>query len=97
MMYHMTKKNIDQLLDVLALDLIVDVHHGGQQVSNIIILKPLPFPRRGSMCDPMQVGTRPQFHACNSSCCGTTISQLGIQWERGHRASNIKTLGHWAI
>jgi len=29
-MYHMTKKNIDQLPDVLALDLIVDVHHGDQ-------------------------------------------------------------------
>ena len=27
-MYHMTKKNIDQLLDVLDLDLIDDVHHG---------------------------------------------------------------------
>ena len=29
-MYHMTKKNIDKLPDVLALDLIVDVHHGDQ-------------------------------------------------------------------
>jgi hypothetical protein len=27
MMYHMTKKNIDQHLDVLDLDLIVDVCH----------------------------------------------------------------------
>ena len=27
-MYHMTKKDIDQLLDVLDLDFIVDVHHG---------------------------------------------------------------------
>ena len=27
-MYHMTKKNIDQVLDVLDLDLIVDDHHG---------------------------------------------------------------------
>ena len=27
-MYHITKKNIHQLLDVLDLDLIVDVHHG---------------------------------------------------------------------
>ena len=32
MMYHMTKKNIDQLLDVLDLDLIVVVHHGDQRV-----------------------------------------------------------------
>ena len=34
-MYHMTKKNIDQLLDVLNLDLIVDVHHGDQQVPEV--------------------------------------------------------------
>ena len=38
-MYHMTKKNIekniDQLLDVLDLDPIVDVHHGDQQVPKI--------------------------------------------------------------
>ena len=32
MMYHRTKKNIDQLLDVHDLDLIVDVYHDGQQV-----------------------------------------------------------------
>ena len=31
-MYHMTKKNIDQHLDVLDLDLIVNIHHGDQQV-----------------------------------------------------------------
>ena len=31
-MYHMTKNFFDQLLDVLDLDLIVDVHHGDQQV-----------------------------------------------------------------
>ena len=30
-MYHMTKKNIDQLLDVLDENLIVNVHHGDQQ------------------------------------------------------------------
>ena len=35
MMYHMAKKNIDQLLDVLDLDLIVDVHHGEQQVPEV--------------------------------------------------------------
>ena len=34
-MYHMTKKNIDQLLDVHDLDPIVDVHHGGQQVPEV--------------------------------------------------------------
>ena len=34
-MYHMTKKNIDQLLDVLDLDLIVDDHHGDQQVPEV--------------------------------------------------------------
>ena len=44
-MYHMTKKNIDQLLDVFALDLIVDVHHGGQQVPEVpkSILIRFPF------------------------------------------------------
>ena len=31
----MTKKNIDQLLDVLDLDLIVDVHQGDQQVPEV--------------------------------------------------------------
>ena len=45
MMYHMTKKNIDQLLDVLDQDLIVNVHHGDQQVpkvpETILILFPL--------------------------------------------------------
>ena len=38
MMYHMTKKiliNINQLLDVLDLDLIVDVHHGEKQVPEV--------------------------------------------------------------
>ena len=30
-MYHMTKKNIDQLLDVLDENLIVNVHHGDQK------------------------------------------------------------------
>ena len=34
-MYHITKKNIDQLLDVLDLDLIVDVHHGDRQVLEV--------------------------------------------------------------
>ena len=34
-MYHMTKKNIDQRLDVLHLDLMVDVHHGDQQVPEV--------------------------------------------------------------
>ena len=34
-MYHMTKKNIDQLLGVLDLDLIVDVHHSDQQVPDV--------------------------------------------------------------
>ena len=32
MMYHMTKKNIDQHLDVLHLDLIGDVHHGVHKI-----------------------------------------------------------------
>ena len=31
----MTKKNIDQLLDVLDLYLIVDVHHGDQLVPEV--------------------------------------------------------------
>ena len=49
MMYHMTKKNIDQLLDVFALDLIVDVHHGGQQVPEVpkSILIRFPFKKIG--------------------------------------------------
>ena len=34
-MYHMTKRNNDQLLDVLDLDLIVDVHQGDQQVPEV--------------------------------------------------------------
>ena len=34
-MHHKTKKNIDQLLDVLYLDLIVNVHHGDQQVPEV--------------------------------------------------------------
>ena len=34
-MYHMTKKNIDQLLDVLLLVAVVDVQHGGQQVPEV--------------------------------------------------------------
>ena len=44
-MYHMTKKNIDQLLDVLNLDLIVDVQHGNQQVPEVpnTILIRFPF------------------------------------------------------
>ena len=35
MMHHMTKKNIDQLLDVLDLDLIVEVPYEDQQVREI--------------------------------------------------------------
>ena len=34
-MYHMTKRNNDQLFDVLDLDLIVDVHQGDQQVLEV--------------------------------------------------------------
>ena len=34
-MYHITKKNIDQLLDVLLLVAVVDVHHGGQKVPEV--------------------------------------------------------------
>ena len=34
-MYHMKKKNIDKLLDVLDQDLIVDVHHGDRQVPEV--------------------------------------------------------------
>ena len=34
-MHHMTKKNTDQLLGVLDPDLIIDVHHGGQQVPEV--------------------------------------------------------------
>ena len=33
-MYHMTKKYIDQHLDVLDLNLIVDVHHGVDMKKN---------------------------------------------------------------
>ena len=35
MIYHKTKKNIDQLPDVLDLDLIVDVYHGDQQFPEV--------------------------------------------------------------
>ena len=38
MMYHMTKKNIDQHLDVLDLDLIVVVHHGVHIKKNLFFL-----------------------------------------------------------
>ena len=34
-MYHMTEKNIDQLLDVLFLVAVVDVLHGGQHVHEV--------------------------------------------------------------
>ena len=44
MMYHMTKKNIDQLLDVLDLDLVVDVHHGDQQVPEVLKTILIRFP-----------------------------------------------------
>ena len=43
-MYHMTKKNINQLLDVLDLDLIVDVHNGDQQVLELPKTIPIRFP-----------------------------------------------------
>jgi len=45
MLYHMPKKNIDQLLDERDLDLIVDVHHGDQQVLEVpkTILIRFPF------------------------------------------------------
>ena len=45
MMHHITKKNNDQCLGVLNLDLIVDVHHGGQQVPEVpkTILIRFPF------------------------------------------------------
>ena len=39
--YEYHHENIDQLLDVLALDLIIDVHHGGQQVR--MCLNPFSF------------------------------------------------------
>ena len=39
MMYHMTKKNIGQHLDVLHLDLIVDVHHGVHIKKIILFMK----------------------------------------------------------
>ena len=44
-MYHVTIRNNDQLLDVLDLDLIVDVHQGGQQVPEVpkTILIRFPF------------------------------------------------------
>ena len=44
MMHHKTKKNIDQLLDVLYLDLIVNVHHGDQQVPEVPKTIFIPFP-----------------------------------------------------
>ena len=34
-MHHMTQQNIDQLLDVLDLDLICDIHNGGQHVLKV--------------------------------------------------------------
>ena len=43
-MYHKTKKDIDKLLDVLDLDLIVDVHHGYQQVPEVPKTIPIRFP-----------------------------------------------------
>ena len=43
-MYHMTKKNIDQLLDVLDLDLIDEVHHADQQVPEVPKTIPIRFP-----------------------------------------------------
>ena len=48
-MYHMAKKNIDQFLDVLDLDLIVDVNHGDQQVPEVpkTILIRFPFKKIG--------------------------------------------------
>ena len=44
-MHHRTKRNNDQLLDVLDLDLIVDVHQGDQQVPEVpkTILIRFPF------------------------------------------------------
>ena len=44
-MYHMTKKNIDKLLDVLLLVAVVDGHHGGQQVPEVpkTIIIQFPF------------------------------------------------------
>ena len=42
-MYHKTKKNIDQFLDVHDLDLIVDIHHGDQQVPEVPKTKLIRF------------------------------------------------------
>ena len=41
MIYHMTKKNIDQHLDILNLDLFVDVHHVDQvpEVPKTILIR----------------------------------------------------------
>ena len=39
MIYHLTKKNIDQLLDVLDLYLIVDVHLGAHIKKIYIFMK----------------------------------------------------------
>ena len=43
-MYHLTKRNNDQLLDVLDLDLIVDVHQGDQQVPEVPKTNLIRFP-----------------------------------------------------
>ena len=43
-MYHKTKKNIDQLLDVLNQDLIVNIHHGDQQVLELPKTNSIRFP-----------------------------------------------------
>ena len=43
-MYHMKKKYIDQLHNVLDLDLIVDVHYGDQQVPEVPKTIFIPFP-----------------------------------------------------
>ena len=43
-MYHMTKRNNDQLFDVLDLDLIVDVHQGDQQAPEVTKTNFIRFP-----------------------------------------------------
>ena len=35
MIYHMTKKSIDQLIDILLLVTVVNVHHGDKQVPEV--------------------------------------------------------------